>query len=401
MSDAQKTPPKTKTSFLAVLWRELHYLASQRGDRLLVWWLPLLLSGLVWWIFAGGAARDLPIAVVNQDHSSAAQTFVQLVDAMPSVAVQSQQPDLQLAEQMMRRRQVYAVLVIPQGFAAEIGRGQSASLLLNHNAQYASHSGQITRDVQTAVVAMSSVIASERLSRGRGVDTWVNATTVRPIQLHAAPLYRDVADYEIFLAATLLPALLNILMVIGAVSVIGRELRDGTAGEWLATARGSVLCALTGKLLPYLLLYSLWAALYLYWFQSWGESPIQTAAWIVWLGLLLLVLASLAVGVLLIGLTCNLRMGLSMAGFYTAPAFAYAGQAFPLVAMPAFPQLWASILPLSHWLAIYNQGWLAGAPFAFLVQPVLILVLMTLLPFGLGAWLLKRRAFDPASWGLR
>ncbi|MEC7120165.1 MAG: ABC transporter permease [Pseudomonadota bacterium] len=389
------------TGFWAVVRRELRYLASQRGDRLLVLWLPLLLSGLVWWIFSTGVPRDLPVAVVDQDQSSLSQRFVQLVDAMPSVAVYAQQPDVMQADQALKRRQVYAVLVIPHGFAAQVGRGQSAPVILNHNAQYASHSGQISRDIQTAVVAMSSVIGSERLSRSRGVDAAVMASTVRPIQVHAAPLYRDVPDYELFLAATLLPALLNILIMIGAVSVIGRELRDATAGEWLQTAGGSVACALVAKLLPYCLLYSVWALVYVTWFRVWGESPIQTATWIVVLGALLLVTASMALGVLMIGLTLNLRMGLSLTGFYTAPAFAYSGQAFPLVAMPAFPQFWASILPLTHWLAIYNQGWLAGAPLRILSTPLWILGLMTVLPLVLGYLLIKRRAFNPTAWGAR
>ena len=52
------------------------------------------------------------------------------------------------------------------------------------------------------------------------------------------------------------------------------------------------------------------------------------------LGLLLLIAAYLGVGTLLIAATLTFRNALSIAAFITAPAFAFSGQGFPLLAMP-------------------------------------------------------------------
>ena len=69
--------------------------------------------------------------------------------------------------------------------------------------------------------------------------------------------------------------------------------------------------------------------------------------------------------------------------------------------MPAFAQAWASLLPLTYWLELYNRVWLAGSPLALTWAPLAILALMSLLPLGIGAWLLARRGFLPEAWGSR
>lgn len=94
-------------------------------------------------------------------------------------------------------------------------------------------------------------------------------------------------------------------------------------------------------------------------------------------------------------------MALSVGGFYSAPAFAYSGQAVPLIAMPEAAQYWASILPLTHWLQLYNQMWIAGAPLVEAFRPFLIIAFMTVIAIVPAYVLLKRNAFEPANWGNR
>jgi ABC-2 type transport system permease protein len=94
-------------------------------------------------------------------------------------------------------------------------------------------------------------------------------------------------------------------------------------------------------------------------------------------------------------------MGLSVGGFYSAPAFAYSGQAFPLVSMPDAAQYWASIIPLTHWLQLYNQMWIAGAPLTEAFQPLTIILCMILISILPAYLLLKRNAFVPDNWGSR
>lgn len=388
------------SAFVLSVQRELKRLQTDKGDRFLALWLLPVLCLFIGWIFSTGQPEHLPISVLDQDNSSLSRQLVRLVHATPGVAVHQQAIDSKTAMDTLRQRKAYAVLVLPKGLEKSIYQGQSAELVVLLNTQYTTYASTLHRGIQQAIITAGIGISHQRLQQ-QGVFTDVSLATVMPIQVIATPLYNEGPSYEVFLAATLIPALFQILAMVLTVSAIGRELRDGSANDWLATANGSVLCALSAKLLPYFSLLALYSACYVWFFHQLVPASYAGSAVQIWLSFVLMNSAAMAIAILLVGLTRNFRMALSLAGFYSAPAFAYSGQAFPLVAMPDLAQYWASILPLTHWLKIYNQQWLAAAPLSAVSSSWIILLCMMLVGCLAGYGLLKRSAFQPASWGGR
>lgn len=386
-------------ALLGSLQRELAHLRNDRGDFFLAVLLMPLLCLLIWWIFSAGQPSKLPVAVIDQDRSSLSRQLTRLINAAPGVLISEQFQDIPTAIDALRQRKVYAVLLLPKNLETTIYRGESADLVLQLNTQYTTYASTIQRDIQQAVLTAGTGISTDRLQR-MGLYDAESMTVTMPIQVLATPLYNEGPSYEVFLSATLIPALFQILAMVLTVSAIGRELRDSTARDWLNSAHGSVFTALLGKLLPYLILLAAYGAAYILLFYHLAPESYGGSSWAAYFTFILMVAGSMSISILIIAITRNFRMGLSVAGFYSAPAFAYSGQAFPLVAMPELAQAWASILPLTHWLKIYNQLWLAGAPWASVITPLTVLVLMCLsaIPGGL---LLKKLSFHPASWGGR
>ena len=72
-------------------------------------------------------------------------------------------------------------------------------------------------------------------------------------------------------------------------------------------------------------------------------------------GQLAMVLACTGAGISFVGITGNMRMATSVAGVIGGPAFAFAGQTFPIIAMPFFVRCFAFLLPLTHLLKIQSQ----------------------------------------------
>jgi len=97
--------------------------------------------------------------------------------------------------------------------------------------------------------------------------------------------------------------------------------------------------------------------------------------------------------------TLNLRDALSLCAFYTAPAFAFAGQSYPVQDMPWLARVWAEGLPLTHYLQLQTRHWMEGAPWQYGVQQLLVLALFTLVFGTLSLGLLKLRAPSPTAWG--
>lgn len=388
------------TAFALSLKRELSHLRADKGDLFLTLGMMPLLCVFIWWIFSTGQPDSLPVAVVDYDQTSISRQFVRLADAAPGIALAQGSIDHAEAIDALRKRKVYAVLVVPKGFETKVFSGTPADLVLQVNSQYSTYSSTIERHLSGAALTAGAAIGLERLQM-QGIFIDAGLAMAMPISVSATPLFNEGPDYEVFLAATLIPALFHIIAMILVVSAVGRELRDGTAGQWLKTAENSLAIALSAKVLPFFIVINLYSALFIIYFQQLAPQSYSGNILNIWLTMVLMNSAAVAMGLLIVAATRNFRMGLSLAGFYSAPAFAYSGQAFPLVAMPDAAQYWASILPLTHWLQIYNQLWMSGAPMSAVYQPLAILLAMLMVASSLGFWLLNRFAFKPESWGAR
>ncbi|MDW3081850.1 ABC transporter permease, partial [Vibrio sp. 1403] len=50
-------------------------------------WVPILLSLTIWGVFSAGIARDLPIGVVDLQHSQLSRKLIQTLDASSTLSV--------------------------------------------------------------------------------------------------------------------------------------------------------------------------------------------------------------------------------------------------------------------------------------------------------------------------
>jgi ABC-2 type transport system permease protein len=382
----------------ASLARELARYRARPWDAVVLTLLPLAFMALVAWIFSAGVPRELPVAVMDADRSALSRQLVRWVDATPGVRVTLAPAGPVEGFAALRERRVVALLVIPEGFARRVLTSQPAVVELHSNAQYSSHAGAISQAVRGAVGTLSAGIEIAAREK-RGAAPLVAQAQFEPIRVQLATLFNESLDYELFMGGSLLPALLQIAAMAAAVSVLGRELKDGTVPEWLAVAGGRWPVALAAKLaLPTVAMLGL-AALYVAGFDAGFGYPIRGSAAAIAAALVALVLASEAMGVLLLAATLSFRMGLSLVAFYAGAAFAFSGQGFPLLAMPPLARAWAAVIPLTHYLQLHNRHWLEGAPFSYAGGELAALAAFVVVGFGVGGVLLARRAMRPTSWG--
>jgi ABC-2 type transport system permease protein len=110
---------------------------------------------------------------------------------------------------------------------------------------------------------------------------------------------------------------------------------------------------------------------------------------------------SIAMGAVVAAATRSLRTALSATGFITAPAFAFGGVAFPIVAMPWGAQLWAKALPYTHYIRLQMEQLQMGAPLAVSLATPMWMAVATAVGLAATAVALRSAAAQPASWGRR
>ncbi|MCE1191778.1 MAG: ABC transporter permease [Acidovorax sp.] len=381
--------------------REARRLAADPWDLAMVTWVPLLGVALLWWIFSAGLPRHLAVGVVDDDHSSLSRQLVRMLDATPGMQVRREFTNTAEAERALRAVEVYAVVSIPRDFARTVKQGRAAQVTLLHNAQMGTHSGLLQRDVRAAVGTLSAGIEMAARNK-RGEAAQAVHVSMEPIRTQMVALFNVSSNYEQFLGAALIPALLHILAMTAGAWTVGRELRDRTLGAWLGASRfAGTAGALLGKLaLPWasLTLTGLLALVGITWGRGW--HPPGNLAWVA-CALALLVAVSLAAGAALAALTRSLRTALSGAGFFAAPAFAFSGVAFPLAGMPASARAWAEAMPFTHYIRLQIEQLQMGAPLATSVPTMAGLLVATVVLWLVAALGLRSAAHHPATWGGR
>jgi ABC-2 type transport system permease protein len=388
----------SSTGLVAVVRRELRRAAGRPIYVFLTLVLPLCSFFLVAAIFREGALTDLPVAVVDRDGSQQSRALVRALDATPALKVTQRPADAEAGRRAMLRGDAYALVIIPEGFERDLLRAARPELVAYYNNQYLLVGGIVNRDLTAAMTTLSAgVNAQTRAKRGEPADAAL--AHVRPLRLDVHVLFNPYVSYLYYLVPGLLPALLQIFVTAVSVFAIGIELKEGTAGEWLACAGGRAWKAVAGKLLPYTAIFCALALFMNVFLYAWLEAPFPTSFGAVAGGSCLLVLAQAAMGCVLIAAPANLRIAMSGTAVYTAPAFAFAGVTFPVYAMPLLARIWAYGLPLTYYIRLTTDLSLRGAPARVAVVPMAVLAVFAAGGFLVAVPRLKRLMRDPRHWG--
>ena len=384
----------------AVLRRELRRIASRPLEPLLLVVLPAVALAFTSAIFSAGLPRDLPVAVVDEDHSGLSRQLARMIDATPTIRVSERPADAAEAEELILSGRVYAYVLLPAGLERDVARGQAEPVVAYANAQLLVPASLVKRDLLAATSSLSAGIKLRRL-RAEGETEASARVRFEPVRADIHALFNPQLNYLSYLFVALFPTLLHIFVLLAAVNSVGSELREGTAREWLAAARGSVPRALAGKLLPSTVAFlAVASAAMVALFEVVGV-PVRGSLSLLLLGTLLFILAYQAIGVLLVALFANLRFATSVAAFLASPAFAYTGITFPTMGMPAFARFWGALLPLTHYLRILVDQGMKGAPSAVSARSLLALAAFAVLA-PLAAWPRLRQVLrDERFWGRR
>jgi len=382
--------------------REFALLRTRPWDLAMISWVPLLAVLLIWWIFSAGLPERLPVGVLDQDRSALSRQIVRFLDATPGLRVVQRFDDEGAMARALTSGAVDAAVQLPRDLEREVKQGRTGQVVLLHNAQLGTHSSLIQRDVRTVVATVSGGV--ELAVRNKRGESMIAArATMEPLKAGTVALFNTSGDYEQFLGAALIPALLHILAMTAGAWAVGRELRDRSIGGWLGAAPRwhEALAALAGKLaLPFASLSLVGIAAMLWITAGRGWHPVGSLGWTLF-ALVVFLALSIALGGFVAALTRSLRTALSATGFITAPAFAFGGAGFPLVAMPALAQLWAALLPYTHYIRVQMEQLQMGAPLAYSAATPLWMVLGSAVLLAATATALGRAARAPDSWGGR
>jgi len=354
---------------------------SSRGLYLLVVLVFPLLSILFFGsLFKDGIPTKMPIAIVDLDQTATSRKMARSIDVTPLSKVTEYLQSETEAMSELRTGNIYGFVVFPKNLQADILTSSQPVVSYYYHNAFLTAGGLIQTNLTSILRSLSGGInIKKREAMGQSQEYIMSQ--VQPIQRSTHLLFNPTITYSVYLSTIVMPIMLQIFILLMTVYSIGIEIKERSSREWLRLSNKSIFTALTGKLLPYTVIFFIVMMFQNFILYKVMQMPMHTNLGWLMFGSLMFVLAYQAIGILFIGLLPLMRHALNLAAFYSILALSLCGFSFPSESMPPVIQYWPNLFPVRHYMHIFQSQILTGFELRYSMASYLYLLVFMLLPF--------------------
>jgi ABC-2 type transport system permease protein len=355
------------------------------------WWLPafMLIGGLMELLLVGWATSrpisNLPLMVLDQDHSAASRTLITALENTGTFTLQGEVNDMQAVRQALVRGQINAALIVPPNYGEEIAASDGTPVLpFLINGAESTPGLAAMRAVEGVVQELDGRITIQRL--GMQPDALAGFTPSLRVwfnQSLSEALYTTPAELGLMLEFTVL--------LFAALS-FSRERELGTL-EQLLVMPFSSLEIIIGKSIPVILIGFTDFLLMLLMVHLAFKVPVRGSLALLLLLAFMYLLVELGKGLVISVISRTQHQSFLLVLMVGMIDFMFTGYAAPVESMPPILQYVANLIPAHHWLNILRGVLLKGSGLDVLWPNVLALALLGLV---IGTFSLRyvRRALN-------
>lgn len=382
--------------FVSTIKREFSKIKANTFISVMLFIAPLFFAFVVWYTFSAGILTNMPIAVLDLDNSDITRSITRAIDSTPSVKVKYKVQNYNEGYDLIKSGKAYALVVYPDNFKKDLNRSKRPKIIYYYNNQTILIGGVITKDIQTAVAALTkSIDAQIRMKKGMAKSAVLSKINLIKVDEHIKS--NPYLNYSYFLTYAAFAHVFQVFAVLLAVWAIGTEFKEGTTKEWMKGANNSIFTAVFGKLAVYLtvlllqmiIIYSSYILLY--------GAPFEGNILFTTLSTLVYILAYQLMGMAFVAILSNLRFAMSVGAFYTSLGFSLAGMTYPDMAMPLFVRIYSSLLPVKPYVNLIVDQAMKGFSFRYDLIYLFWMVLIALFGFSF-IFILKKNVYNEDLW---
>ena len=372
-----------KGSFFSVFEREITRMISRRLYFGVCIVLPLFCVFFMATIFGSGQMENLPIGIVDLDQTATSRNISRTIETVPTFNVIAHYTDDISARTATQQKKIYGYLVIPENFEENVLSGKTTTLSYYYHYALLSVGSEIQGAFETVLqpLAITPIINE---ATALGISENQIEDFLVPVNEQGHPLYNPDLDYSVYLSNPFFFILFQVIILLVTVYTIGSEIKFRTADEWLKCADMNIFTAITGKLLPYTILFIIIGIFSNYIMFGVMQIPFSCGFTPLNLTTILFVIATQALAVFLFSLFPATSIIISIVSMVGSLGATLSGVTFPAPFM--FPAVYyvSFLFPVRHFVEI-NQNLLYGdygfaytwqnisALFLFILPAILIL----------------------------
>ena len=227
-----------KTGLGAVLRRELRYLTTRPIYLFAIFGAPLLVTLMLLYMMGGGLPTNMPVAVVDEDHTPTSRALTRSLDAFQSSEVALEATSM------------------PEDFDRMLMSGRQAHVDLHATFVSALYYKAFSLATTEVALTMGREIEAER---HHGPSSEATRISVRPIESEWVVPYNPQGGFQGFLLPGVLVLIIQQTLLIGIAMMSGTQRERGglsTPVQYVGGHYVSVMRLLVGRAICYFTLYS-------------------------------------------------------------------------------------------------------------------------------------------------
>lgn len=379
-----------RSNIFNMMLRELRLIKKIPSLFIMVFIYPLLILLIFFAIYREGSITQLPIAVIDQDQSVASRQLVQKIAASPEILIAESYPDLAEAKKDLLSTKIYAIVMIPPNFEQHMLANTQPEVPTFYNNQYMTVGGTANRVIATSLSGHISDIQLQKI-KSNNVPTAIGENQLKPIDIDLRPVFNPTLSFVFTLVSGAFPAVMQIIMMFAITASLHNEKRyQPNLNSLRRLAGNNALAFFINKSAIYLLIFMLPLLLLDVIMTYYFGLPLQGNLLLLFVGNLLFIISSLAIGMMLALFITNKLSNFGITGIFSSPAFGFTGLFFPRIAMNSFAYLWGGLLPVTWYIQLRLDQTLRGLTTLDALTPLFFMLLLTIVPLALIGLKLKQ-----------
>ena len=357
-------------SLFAVVRQEFKMIFTDGGVLLILVFAMLIYTTIYSLAYGNEVVRNVAIAVVDDDNSPTSHTLVNGLRSGPNTEVRYEVSTLAEAKSLFYSRDVFGVVVIPDGFERDIIAGKVANIATildgSHLLLYRQVLEQATKDALTngATIEVMRLVS-------KGANDIEAMEIAQPVAYDGHTLHNPSMGYGSFVMPSIVVVIIQQTLLIG-LAMLGVRRRERPMIQL------NPIMSVVAKMLVYMIIYgiNLTIILGIVWpifgFPYEGETSDVIVVFALY------IIASSALGLSLSHLFAKRETPLMLLLWSSVPILLLAGVSYPKEAFPGWLYILGKIFPSSSAVNAYVNIGTAGASLTDVSIDVVILLILTI-----------------------
>lgn len=345
---------------------------------------PLAYTALYGSIYWNKAEVDVPVDVVDRDHSTLSRRLWRDIDALQDVRVARCGGEETISRDRLERGIVHGILLIPEGYEEALKTGRRAVVHLTLSPGRLLVLSDIGIGISRTVATNGARVTGSVLAR-QGVPVFQNSDYAQPIGVTWTPMFNPWLTYGDMILPALLAVILIQLAFIGSAAATAAEWGNGGWVEVFQRQGQRTGAVVTGKAVMFIAVFLIFSALVGCTVVPLFDIHVGGSVALLFLLLLFAFAAAVLMG-MFVGSYFRHRLTVFVVlGFSSYPLFMLSGYAWPGAQLAPWLRTVSRLLPTTPFLRGIGTLTQMGNGMPQLLPQLLNLGALILL-FGATAW---------------